>query len=385
MSIGKTRQFLQAQRRAICALESFRREQHGRVVWFHAASLGEYNIIKPIIRALRSKEQCQVVLTFFSPTGFNAVRPSAELADYVFYLPIGRPKRFLSIIRPDLAVFAVSELWPDYLKQLQKRGIPAYLVSAVIRRPSKYFAWYGATWRKALRRFTRIFVLDEASRTNLAQLGITQVSVVGNPLFDNAIAIADTPWTDPLLERFCSADTPLVAGSIDALDLPMLSTVLNRQPKRRCIIVPHELGEPFLRSIEEALTAPSIRYTDAMQTGIPDDAQYLIVNTIGILPYLYRYGSMAYIGGGFTRYLHSVLEATVYGLPVAFGPRIERKVTPQQLIRRNLGRIVSTPDELEAWWNDSMDKDVQAQARIDAKAYVEANRNATQTIAKQLN
>lgn len=381
---SKAHDFLIGQRNALRSLSVYQRAEGLRVYWFHASSLGEYGIIRPLILALKASTECQVVLTFFSPTGKRAVQPNASCADYVFYLPLGRSQAFLDAIRPDVAIFAVSELWPDYLRALQHRGIPTYLVSAIVRRPSKYFAWYGGMWRRALSRFTHIFVLDEESRRNVQSLGIQQVSVMGDPLFDNAVAVAGETWTDSRIADFCAGREVFIAGSIsDERDLQMVADLANRHPELHLIVAPHEVDEESIQRTIQAFKGNVVRYTHAEKPVA--DAQVLMIDTIGILARLYRYGTYAYVGGGFTPYLHSVIEATVYGLPVSFGPRIERKVTPQQLIARGIGQMVCTSQELEDWWNRvHQDASYLQQTRIEAQAYVEENVGATQQIISQI-
>lgn len=381
---SKAHDFLIGQRNALRSLSVYRHTEGLRVYWFHASSLGEYGIIRPLILALKASTECQVVLTFFSPTGKRAVQPNASCADYVFYLPLGRSRAFLDLIRPDVSVFAVSELWPDYLRALQHRGIPTYLVSAIVRRPSKYFAWYGGMWRRALSRFTHIFVLDEESSRNAQSLGIQQVSVMGDPLFDNAVAVAAEPWTDSRIAEFCAESEVLIAGSVsDERDLHMVTELANRHPELHLIVAPHEVDEKSIQRTVQAFNGSVVRYSHTEKPTA--DAQVLIIDTIGILARLYRYGTYAYVGGGFTPYLHSVIEATVYGLPVSFGPRIERKVTPQQLIARGIGQIVCTSQELEDWWNHiHQDVSYLQQTRVKAETYVEENVGATQKIISQI-
>lgn len=354
-------------------------------VWFHASSLGEYGVARPLIDAVRRKGDCNVVLTFFSPSGYEALRDRHPGIDHLFYLPLdtaSNARRFIEIVKPDRAVFMISEFWPNYLQQLKFNSVPTYLVSAIIRDNSQFFRWYGKTFRKALSAFSKIYVLNNASKFNLRMLGYENVTVCGDALFDNAALVASTPWHDETIKRFASGGRVFVAGSIsDSKDLELVSALVARHPDIRFILVPHETDAETVRKVADSTDPDALRYTQCTPQTDITGSRVLIIDCIGKLAYLYRYGTWAYVGGGFTPLLHSVIEATVYGLPVAFGPCIERKVTPQQISDLGLGRVVTTPDELDQWLTslkDSPDKLEEIKKR--AAAYVDENCGATEKI-----
>lgn len=351
-------------------------------IWFHAASLGEYAVARPLIGRLKAAHDVCIVLTFFSPTGYEALDSCGHPdVDCLFYLPLDtrrNAKAFLDAVKPDKAVFVISEYWPNYLQQLKFASVPTYLVSAIIRENSQFFKWYGKIYRKSLSAFSHIFVLNQSSRMNLRMLGYTDVTVTGDPLFDNAVMIARTEWSDPVLGAFCNFQQVFMAGSVsDDKDIGLVAALGNRHPTLKMVVVPHEINDSEIEKIEDAFDGRCCRYSEleAHVADVLSDAlegvQVLILDTIGLLSKAYRYATWAYVGGGFTPLLHSVIEATVYGVPVSFGPRIERKVTPQQLIDRGLGAVVTDPEEIDAWYESLTSREKLDKVRRDALDYVE--------------
>lgn len=371
-------------------------ERDKEVYWFHAASLGEYQVIRPIIESVKQRApQSVVVLTFFSPSGYEALeRRKPQSIDYLYYLPIdtaSNARRMVEALHPRAAVIAVSEYWPNMLQQLKFHAVPTYLVSAIIRDDSPFFRWYGRTYRKALSAFSHIFTLNHRSIFNLKMLGYNNASLSGDPLMDNAAMVARTPWSNEVIETFCCGQKPMIAGSLsDTKDLELVAAVINANPADKFIVVPHETNPKAIARIEAALQVPCAIYsrlTDLSEQSRHSlqQAKALIVDTVGILAMIYRYGSMAYIGGGFTPLLHSVIEATVYGLPVAFGPRIERKITPRQLMDRGIGCMVNSAPDLMAWYTH-LHSNPQALAHIRGKAtaYVEEKCGSTARIVEKI-
>lgn len=359
--------------------------------WFHAASLGEFGVARPVIKRLREQERCRIVLTFFSSTGYEAIHPRRQLAgvDHVFYLPLDTPSnaaRFLDIVRPQKAIFMISEYWLNYLNELKRRRIPTFLVSAIINTNAPFFRWYGGAYRKALDTYTRIMVLNGKSRLNLERIGCTRVTETGDPLFDNAIALAQTPWKDEIIEHFGLGRELFIAGSVsDDKDLELVSTTANRHTDLYTILVPHEIRPDTVDKIKASLNHKALAYSECTPATDFTGVRTLIIDFVGALGYLYRYGRWAYIGGGFTPYLHSIIEATVYGLPTAFGPNIERKTTPTDLIDIRVGRIVTTADELDSWLSElRSDPSLMAWLRKSAIKYTRHNRGATEYIVNIL-
>ena len=388
---AKTKRSLKGQIGAIGELKARFKPQDGRpVVWFHGSSLGEYAIIKPLIARLKERRpDTQIVLTFFSSTGVEALRRRPNpLVDFCGYLPHDQRKNarnFLEAMRPSAAVFAVSEYWPNLLEELRRRAVPTFLVSAIFtHRAPHYRAPLADTFRRSLMAYTRIFCLTKSGVANLKSLGFDRAELVGDPLMDNALATAAAPWSDPVIEKFCAGKRVLIAGSIsDEKDMLLIAAEVNANPGRHYILVPHEVDQDHLRQVEATLKVPSARLSDGE---VPGGVNVLIIDNIGTLSRLYRYGAMAYIGGGFSSKLHSLMEATVYGLPVSFGPRTERKITPAQTIALGIGEKVATPGEFRRWadrWFAASDAEL---AKVSAVAldFCRSQAGATDHIVTQI-
>lgn len=356
---AKLHRFATGHRQAMDEIEAACRQGlGGNVYWVHAASLGEYNVVRPLIERLKEQTGCTVVLTFFSPTGVEALTAREQLppfVDAVFYLPLDtrrNVRRFLDALQPVKAIFAVSEYWVNYLLELRRRQIPAYLISGVVSEQSALLKWYGRMfYGEALKAYRSMMVLDEESLQRLQQVGVSSAVVVSDPLFDAAVSVAATPYADEVIAHFCADRPVFVAGSIhDDNDLELVSTLANRYRNVRFLFVPHEITKERIRQIADSLKGASMTYSDYRDGGMQHDIQVLIIDFIGALSRIYRYGTWAYVGGGFTSYLHSVIEATAYGLPVAYGPRIHRKPAARQLMALGIGKSVATADELDDWF-----------------------------------
>lgn len=358
-------------------------------IWIHASSLGEYGVARPIIKQLRQEMECSIIVTFFSPTGCEALRKYHPDVDYVCYLPLDtchNARTFLDIIRPQKAIFIISEYWINYLSELRNRQIPTYLISAIINDNAPFFKWYGQIFRESLCSFTHIMVLNERSQRNLRRLGYENCTLTGDPLFDNAITIASTAWRNTIIENFAAQGDVFIAGSIsDQKDLDLVCTLADNYPDIHFIFVPHEISEEILNNIKFNLSGYALCYSECTVDTDFSKTQVLIIDYLGALAYLYRYGKWAYVGGGFTPYLHSVIEATVYGLPVSFGPRINRKVTPHELIALEIGAVVHNCQDIIRWF-DALRNNEEKLRDIKERAlhYAQMNSGATAQIIKML-
>ncbi len=387
---GKFLRFAEGQQETFEEIEDEMGAQEGRpTLWIHASSLGEYAVARPIIKQLRREGTYRIVVTFFSPTGYEVLKRRHPDVDHVFYLPFDtheNASRFLDAVNPQKAIFIISEYWVNYLQELKRRNVPTYLVSALMWDNSPFFKWYGGMFRDSLDAFTHFFVLDEESEYNLRRLGFSNVSVVGDPLFDNAMTIASTPRETPIASAFAAQGDVFIAGSIsDDKDLQMVCDLANKHSDVRFILVPHEISEDALNRIKGSLTGRSLLHSECDESTDFSDVQSLIIDYLGDLPYLYRLAKWAYVGGGFTPYLHSIIEPVVYGLPVAFGPMIQRKAYLQALIRIGVGTVVTSSEELDKWFS-SLKGNNEELERIGAtaKAFAERNCGATPQIVKHL-
>jgi len=294
-----------------------------KLVWFHCASLGEFEQGRPLIEAYREEHPDSfILLSFFSPSGYEN-RKTYKHADYITYLPLDtrrNVRRFLDLTRPELAFFIKYEFWFNTLRELQKRKIPHYLVSAIFRADQHFFKWYGDWPRNILKGFTHIFVQNENSSELLEFVGIRNVTLSGDTRFDRVFQIASLHKEYPLIERFAAGSTVLVAGSSWPADEELLLRFMNEQPgKLKMIIAPHEVDEETIRSLISRCPLQTGRYSQLKEDTV-HSCQVLIIDSIGMLSQLYRYGQIAYIGGGFGAGIHNILEAAVYGMPVIFGP-----------------------------------------------------------------
>lgn len=389
ISESKIKSFIEGQQ---ALLENIEREmkqnlRSSLVIWVHVSSLGEYGVARPIIQFLKNNYDCNIILTFFSPTGYDVLKRRHPYIDNVFYLPIdtiNNVKRFLDIVKPHRAVFVKSEYWYNYLMELRRRDIPIYLVSAKINGKSVFFKWYGCLYKQMLGCYNNIMLTDSFSKKNLERLGYTDALFTGDPLFDNVINISRQPWDNAIISRFAIDKKVFVAGSIsDDKDLELVSYVANKHKDTRFIIVPHEICEETLNEIKYNMEGKTLLYSECNDKTDFTDTQVLVIDFLGALAHIYKYGSWAYVGGGFTPYLHNLIEAAVYGLPVAFGPRIERKATPLELVRLGTGCVVKNRKEINRWFKSlKYDDDKLKRISVVSKKYVECNAGATSIISK---
>lgn len=358
-------------------------------LWVHASSMGEYNVAKPIVRQLHDSGRWRIVLTLFSPSGLDYLKRYRQHVDAVYPLPLDTPvnvRCFLDAVAPEKAVFIISEYWVNFLHELGKRQIPTFLISANITEHAPFMHWYGGLWRKALKTYTHFFVLNEASMKRLQQIGFNNVTVTGDPLFDNARKVAGSPYENTVIEHFVEGRDVFIAGSIhDKKDLELVSTLANRHQDTRFIFVPHEISPESIIRIKKRLLCHAQRYSDCSADTDFSKTQVLIIDFMGALASIYRYARWAYVGGGFTPYLHSIIEATAYGLPVAYGPCVERKPTAQELAELGVGRIVETADELDEWFS-GLKSDGKRLDKISKTAvnYMQRHEGATETIIRTI-
>lgn len=309
-----------------------------RVVWFHAASLGEFEQGRPLMERLRQQHpEYKILLTFFSPSGYE-VRKNYEGADVICYLPFDTPLNaynFVKYAHPEIAVFIKYEFWYNYLSRMYKNGVKVYSVSSIFRPQQHFFKWYGST--KVLRLFDHLFVQNETSKSLLAEHKITNVTVVGDTRLDRVIDIRNAAADLPLVESFVGECPCFIAGSSWGPDEEIYIPYFAQHKDWKIIIAPHVISDVHLKSIEKLLAdngLQSVRYTDleSSNVNVPlEDKRALIVNCFGKLSSIYRYGKVALVGGGFGVGIHNVPEAAVYGIPVLFGPNNKKFKEAQEL------------------------------------------------------
>jgi len=298
------------------------------LVWVHCASLGEFEQGRPVIEALKAwKPSLRILLTFFSPSGFE-VRKDYEFADYVFYLPWDTRKNarwFAEHVRPALAIFVKYEFWYHYTTALKAHNIPLLSISSIFRQDQVFFKSHGGLFRKMLANFNHFFVQNTESVALLKSLGITQVTQAGDSRFDRVYQLIQQAAEVPIAKQFKDGQKVMVIGSAWPEDMDVLFPFMNENLRRiKFIVAPHELKEGFLSHIERSVQGRTIRYSHATSENIAS-ADVLLIDNIGLLSRLYAYGEFAFIGGGFSQGLHNILEAACYGIPVFFGNQAYQK------------------------------------------------------------
>ncbi len=356
-------------------------DPNAKYVWFHAASLGEFEQGRPLMEQLRKDHpEYKILLTFFSPSGYE-VRKNYEGADIITYLPldtITNARRFLRTVRPVMAFFIKYEFWYNYLHILKHRHIPVYSVSSIFRPEQVFFKWYGCQYRPVLNCFTHFFVQNEVSKELLAKIGITSVDVVGDTRFDRVLQIKEAAKQLPLVEAFVK-DAPqvFVAGSSWPPDEEIFIKYFSTHKNWKLIIAPHVIGEDHLKQIEKLLEGRKvIRYTEATEENV-QDAEVLIINCFGLLSSIYHYGHVAYVGGGFGVGIHNLLEAAVWDVPVFFGPN-NQKFQEAQGLKTSGGFEINNYEEFAAQMDKfASDADYLAEQGHKAGHFVKGQSGAT--------
>jgi 3-deoxy-D-manno-octulosonic-acid transferase len=321
-------------------------------LWFHASSLGEFEQGRPVMERIRAAHpEYKILLTFYSPSGFE-VRKNYAGADLICYLPfdtLWNVKRFLRLSQPKMAFFIKYEFWPNYLRQLRKREIPAYLISGIFRPDQLFFKKYGFFYRGLLESFNHIFVQNKESQKLLKSIGRKKdVSITGDTRYDRVLEIKAASKKLPLVENYWQKignEKILIAGSSWQKDEELILPYFNEHLELKLLIAPHEIDEGHLLDIESKLTRPSIRYSKATPEQVAT-CDCLILDCFGLLSSAYRYGDIAYIGGGFGAGIHNTLEAAVYNIPVLFGPNFEKFQEAKELIQTGGGYSIDTYEQL---------------------------------------
>ncbi len=357
------------------------------LVWIHCASLGEFEQGRPIIEVLKKDyPKFKILLTFFSPSGFE-VRKNYELADYVFYLPSDSPKnanQFLKIVNPDIAIFVKYEFWYYYLKTLKKRGIPTFLVSGIFREQQIFFKKpLNLLHLKMLACFEHFFVQNELSKELLTKHGYNNSTVCGDTRIDRVFSIANASSSFPEIEQFCSKNKVLICGSTWAKDESIIIEFINRENNNwKHIIAPHNIQESHIEEIERKIEVEHLKFSEmkSQHKKQIQKAKVLIIDNIGILSAIYRYGDISYIGGGFGTGIHNVLEPAVFGLPIIFGPKYQKFQEANDLIRLGGAYSINRLKEYEVVLDYlKVDSNREKTSEI-IKKYMTQNQGATRVI-----
>lgn len=358
-----------------------------RTFWIHCASLGEFEQGRPVIEAIRKERpDLKVVLTFFSPSGFEIRRNYSE-ADCVAYLPADTPSNasdFISMINPQFAVFVKYEFWHNYISCLHGKNIPVYLISAIFRPDQHFFRWYGSFFRKMLEKFRIIFVQDERSAALLKEAGMKNIILAGDTRFDRVVRIAATARDIPVIEKFRSGEKVFITGSSWRQDEEIIARYINSYPERlKWIFAPHETDKENVDRLEKLFTVKCARFSQ--NDGDPADARVLIIDSIGILSSAYRYAHIAAVGGGFGKGIHNILEAACWGIPVMFGPKHEKFREAIELIKQNGAKTYDSYEKFSEILNKWLEEEAfYLESAKAASAYVSKNTGATARIIREI-
>jgi len=353
-------------------------------IWMHCASLGEFEQGRPLIEKIKAEQPNQkIILTFFSPSGFE-IRKNYDQADCVIYLPYDSPsnaRQFLNIVKPQKAIFVKYEFWHFYLKELKKRQIPTYLISAVFRKEQSFFKWYGSFFRNMLSAFTHIFTQDENSIQLLKSVDFENAKAIGDTRIDRVLEIGKSAKKSPEIEAFCNQSPTLICGSTWPPDEAILAPFINKNlPKNwKVIIAPHDIKTKHIEQIMARFTVPTNTYTN-LEIGRKNNAKVLIINNIGMLSSIYQYGKIAYIGGGFGSGIHNTLEPIAFGLPVIFGTKFQKFTEAKELVKTGGGFSISNQNEFEKVFEKLLEKKEFEKASSQAKNYISNNQGATEKI-----
>ncbi len=358
------------------------------LLWFHASSLGEFEQGRPVIEAIKKKKpDYKILLTFFSPSGYE-LRKNYSYADYVFYLPLDTRKnaaRFLNIVKPEKAFFIKYEFWYNFLIELKKQQVPTYIFSALFRPSQIFFKPWGRWYRKALLTFDKIFVQNQESFSILHKYGFNNVEICGDTRLDAVGGIADAAPRLEKMELFCGNNKPIIAGSTWKEDEDLFVRFINENSSgQKFVVAPHEVNAQSIERVTSALTKSYVRYSTATKEEL-SESEVLIVDGYGYLISLYRYSLFAYIGGGFTDGIHSILEPAAFGLPVIFGPDYHKFQEAHDLLKLGAANSISNYQELASVFNEYLSNNKALCKSSDiALSYVNKNRGASEQIVNHL-
>lgn len=358
-------------------------------IWIHCASLGEFEQGRPLIETIRQEySEYKILLTFFSPSGYE-IRKKYPFADVVLYLPADTRKNariFLDIVRPEKVLFIKYEFWYHYITELQRRSVPLFLVSGIFRQNQVFFSHmpWGHWFRQILSGFTRLYVQDEESAVLLTTFGMEKCTVSGDTRFDRVATIVKSAKHIPIVDKFAGDKPVLVAGSTWKPDEELLARFINESANIRFIIAPHEVTPENVHNLALLLKKPHVRYSMARESDI-HQYEVLIIDSIGLLSSLYRYGKIAYIGGGFGAGIHNILEAATFGLPVIFGPRYTKFREARDLVNRKAAVPVNSYHDLHAALSELLTNTKRREElSLISYGYVKEKRGATRLIVDQI-
>ena len=384
----KTKLFVEGRKVVSLVLEQ-KIKPTDKTIWFHAASLGEYEQGLPVIENIKEQFPAhKIVLTFFSPSGYE-VRKNNTVADVTVYLPLDTKKnaqQFLKLVHPDLVFFIKYEYWPNYLAELKKLKIKTYLVSGILRKNQLFFKWYGGFYREALDAFTYFFVQNETSKKLLQQLGKTNVAVSGDTRFDRVATILEKDNSLDFISDFKDNTLTIVVGSSWPKDEDLIVNFINSNTFNvKFIIAPHNIKEEQIQNLKNSITKKTVLFSEKEGQNLAD-FDVFIIDTIGILTKIYSYADIAYVGGGFGNPgVHNVLEPATFGVPIIIGPNYSHFAEAIALVNMDACVAVANQKELdEALENLIRNADIRNEKGHMCSTFVQMNKGATKVITSRI-
>ena len=361
---------------------------NSQLIWVHCASLGEFEQGRPLIEQIKKDDpKTKILLTFFSPSGYE-IRKNYNGADYIFYLPMGTPssaKKFIEIVQPKIAIFVKYEFWFNYLSELKKQQVSTYLICGIFRKDQYFFKNYGSWFRKQFSSFTHFFLQDESSKQLLSSIGYNNSTVAGDTRYDRVYEIAKNAKSIDIVKQFAGDKKTIIAGSTWEEDIKIISGFNFQVAGFKLIIAPHEIDESTIQStIQQFNNSTVVRFSEATEQNVKT-ADILIIDNIGMLSSLYQYGTIAFIGGGFGKGIHNILEPATFCLPVIFGPNYDKFIEAKELIHVGGAFSVSSINEFKKTIDLLNQPDVLKMASFTSINYVATHVGATDKILKSIN
>lgn len=380
----KIKLFVEGRKNVFAILEE-KIKPSDKTIWFHSASLGEYEQGLPVIEKIKEKHPAhKIIVTFFSPSGYE-VRKNNTAADVTLYLPLdtkSNAKKFLKLAHPELAFFIKYEFWLNYLNELEKSQTPTYLISGIFRDNQMFFKWYGGFYRKALKAFTYFFVQNESSKEKIKNIGFDNVIVSGDTRFDRVNAILERDNTLDFIEKFKNNTPTIIIGSSWPKDEALVAEYINQASEDvKFIIAPHNIKSDQIASLKAQITKSTVLFSEKENTDL-SNYNIFIIDTIGLLTKIYSYGTIAYVGGGFGNPgIHNILEPATFGIPIVIGPNYSNFAEATELVALKGCLVISNSQELK----QNLDRLLQDKGFLNeksqiCKSYIQNNKGATDRI-----
>lgn len=382
----KIKLFIEGRKNVFSILEE-KIKPSDKTIWFHSASLGEYEQGLPVIEKIKEKYPShKIIVTFFSPSGYE-VRKNNTVADVTIYLPLdskSNAKRFLKLVHPEFVFFIKYEFWLNYLKELEKSKTPTYLISGIFRDSQMFFKWYGGFYRNALKAFAYFFVQNESSKQKIETIGFKNVIISGDTRFDRVAAILERDNTLDYIENFKNNQPTIVIGSSWPKDEALIAEYINQAPDNiKFIIAPHNIKTDQINALKSLLTKSTILYSEKEEKDLLN-YNVFIIDTIGLLTKIYSYATIAYVGGGFGNPgIHNILEPATFGIPIVIGPNFTNFAEAVSLVELEGCISISTFNELKTVFDRLLNDDLffKEKSKI-CKAFIQENKGATDTIMR---